>query len=86
MGVLLPRQNGICLQHGQRLHQEMGCTHARLDRAERVLDCLSPLAHGLRVFVEPLLHGLDDMLMLPARNPALVVGGAAVFDGAAPAE
>ncbi len=29
----------------QRLHQEMGCSHPRLDCAEWMLDRLAPLAH-----------------------------------------
>ena len=55
----------------QRLHQEVRRPHAGLDRREGVLDRLAPLAHGLRVLVEPPLHGFEDMLMLPARDPAL---------------
>ena len=45
----------------QRLHQEVRRAHARLDRAEGVLDRLAPLAHGLRILVEPPLHGLEHM-------------------------
>jgi hypothetical protein len=44
---------------------------------------LAALAHGLRVFVEALLHGLQHMLMLPARDPSLLTGGTALFDSAA---
>src|SRR5947209_5732963 len=67
----------------QRLHQEMGCSPPRLDCPERMLDCLTPLAHFFRVLVEPALHGFENMLMLPARDPSFLAGGAAVFDGAA---
>jgi hypothetical protein len=55
----------------QRLYQEVRRAHARLNRAEGVLDRLAPLAHGLRILVEPPLHGLKHMLVLPPRDPAL---------------
>jgi hypothetical protein len=32
---------------------------------------LAPLAHGLWVFVEPALHRLEDVLMVPSGDPAL---------------
>jgi hypothetical protein len=67
----------------QRLHQEVGGSHARLDRREGVLDRFAPLAHGLRVFVEPPLHRLEDVLMLPARDPALFGWRAMTLDRAA---
>src|ERR1700719_2946576 len=67
----------------QRLHQEMGCSHPRLDYPEGMLDRLAPLAHFFRMLVEPALHGLENMLMLSSRDPSLLAGGAAVFDGAA---
>jgi hypothetical protein len=38
------------------------------------------------VLVEPALDGFENMLMLPARDPSLLAGGAAVLDGAALAE
>jgi len=37
----------------QRLHQEVGCAHPGVDRAEGMLDRLAPLAHLLRMLVEP---------------------------------
>jgi hypothetical protein len=67
----------------QRLHQEMGYSHPRLDCPERMLDRLTPLAHFFRVLVEPALHGFENMLVLPARDPSFLAGGAAVLDGAA---
>jgi hypothetical protein len=36
-----------------------------------MLNRLAPLAHGLRVLVEPPLHSFENMPMLPARDPAL---------------
>src|SRR5262245_62476164 len=38
---------------------------------------LAALAHGLRVFVQALLYGLQHMLMLPARDPPLLASRAA---------
>jgi integrase len=35
-----------------------------------MFSCLTTLAHGLRVLVEALLYGLQDMLMLPPSPPA----------------
>src|SRR5689334_95391 len=67
----------------QRLHQEVGCAHPRLERPERMLDRLAPLAHFLRMLVEPALDGFENRLMLPTRDPALFAGGAAVLDSAA---
>jgi hypothetical protein len=48
-----------------------------------VLDRLAPLAHGLRVLVEPALHGFENRLMLPARDPALFGWRAMALDRAA---
>jgi hypothetical protein len=59
----------------QRLHQEVGGAHPSLDGPERMLDRLAALAHGVRVGVEPLLHGFEHLLMLPPRNPSLRPGG-----------
>ncbi len=67
----------------QRLHQEVGCSHPGLDRSERMLDRLTPLAHFFRMLVEPALNGFENLLMLPTRDPSLLAGGAAGFDGAA---
>jgi hypothetical protein len=57
--------------------------HPGLDRAERMLDRLAPLAHLLRMLVEPALYCLENMLMLPTADPTLLARGAAVLDGAA---
>src|SRR6516162_10734071 len=42
----------------QCLHEEVGCSHPGLDRAEGMLDRLASPPHGLRVLVEPPLHRL----------------------------
>jgi hypothetical protein len=52
----------------QRLHQEVGCPHRGIDRPEGMLDRLAPLAHFFRVFVEPALDGLENLLMIPTRD------------------
>jgi len=41
-----------------------------------VLGSLAPHPHGLRIFVEPPLHGFRHILMLPARDAALLALGA----------
>src|SRR5262249_25645013 len=50
---------------------------------EGMFDRLTPLAHFFRMLVEPALNGLENMLMLPTRDPSLLACGAAVLDGAA---
>jgi hypothetical protein len=49
----------------QRLHEKVRCPHPRLHDPEGVLGSLTPHMHGLRVLVEPLLHRLRDVLVLP---------------------
>src|ERR1700693_6249584 len=48
-----------------------------------MLDRLAPLAHLLRMLVEPALHRLENVLVLPSGDPPLLAGGAAMLDGAA---
>ena len=48
-----------------------------------MLDRLAPLAHLLRMLVEPALHRLENTLMFPSGDPSLLAGGATVLDGAA---
>ena len=52
-------------------------------RAEGMLDRLAANAHRLRILVEPFLHSLEHVLILPSRDPALRARGALIFDGAA---
>ena len=47
-----------------------------------MLDRLAPLAHGLRVRVETLLHGVEQVLVLPPRNASLRTRGALRFERA----
>jgi len=36
-----------------------------------MLDRLAPLAHSFRPLIEPALDGVENMLMLPTRDPPL---------------
>src|SRR6266480_7452111 len=67
----------------KRLDKEVGCAHPELNRAERVLNGLSSLAHLLRVAIQSLLHGVDDCVMHPAPDASLRAGGALRLDRAA---
>jgi hypothetical protein len=51
-----------------------------------MLDRFAPLAHLLRMLVEPALNGFENVLMLPSCDPSLLGGGTAMFDGAALAD
>jgi flavorubredoxin len=41
-----------------------------------MLNSFTANPHGLRIFIEPLLHRFDNMLVLPSRNAALFARGA----------
>ena len=47
-----------------------------------MLDGLAPLAHLLRMLVEPPLHRFENVLMLPSGDASLLCGGAGILDGA----
>ena len=49
----------------QPLHQEVGCSHPRLERPERMVDRLAPLAHFFWVLVEPALDELREYARAP---------------------
>jgi hypothetical protein len=53
---------------------------AGLHRAERMLDRLSTLAHGLWVCIKAPLHSLEQILVLPSRNPPLWPGRTLRFE------
>jgi hypothetical protein len=55
----------------QALHQKVRGAHPHLQRRERMLGCLAPLAHRLRVLIETLLHGFEHVLVLPSLNAPL---------------
>ena len=46
----------------KRFSQKMRCPHAGFHGAERMLDGLATYSHGEWVRVEPLLHGVEQML------------------------
>src|SRR5262249_70063 len=48
----------------------------------RMLDRLAACAHGVWIFVEPFLHGLDNPLVLPPRDATLLSCRALSFDWA----
>ncbi len=64
---------------GQAFHQEVRRSYSHLKSAEGMFDRLPALAHGLGVPVEPLLHRLQHMLVLPPRDPPFLAGCAARF-------
>ena len=64
----------------QTLHQKVRRPHPHLQRAKGMFGCLTTLAHGLRVLVEALLYGLEDMLMLPAGDASLHASRAATLE------
>src|SRR5271154_7346751 len=47
-----------------------------------MLNRLAPTAHGLGILIQPLLHGFDDVLMLPSRDPAFFARSTLLLDGA----
>ena len=47
-----------------------------------MLSRLAPLAHRLRILIETLLHGFENVLMLPSGDPSPLAGGAALLNGA----
>jgi hypothetical protein len=66
-------------QHGQAglrahlvlpSHQEVALVHPALDRTKRVLREHLALPHDLRMLADPLLHALQDSLILPSRDPS----------------
>ena len=66
----------------ERIHLEVRRSHLRLDGTERVFDRLPPLAHLLRVLVEPPLNGLENLFVFPAADSALLARGVTGLDGA----
>ena len=63
----------------KRFGEEVCRSHAGLHRAERMLNCLSTLAHGLWISIKALLHSFEQMLILPSWNPPLWPGRALRF-------
>src|SRR5208337_2481053 len=58
----------------QRSHLEVRGSHPCLDGPEWMLHGLAAHAHLVRVAVEPVLHRLENGLVLPPRDPALLAG------------
>src|SRR5262249_61195888 len=74
------RESHLGSYFGKRFGEEVCRSHAGLHRAERMLDCLATLAHGLWVCIKALLHSLEQMFILPSRNPPLWPGRALCFE------
>lgn len=75
-------QDGECHLSGdlrKGFGEEVRRSHAGFQRAERMLDCFSTLAHRFWVCVKALLYSLKQMLMLPASNSSLWPGCALRF-------
>ena len=70
---------------GSRFIKTWVTPRAQLDPAERMLNHLPSLAHRPRVQIQPTLHRLQHVLMLPARDPALRSYSAAALEQAAEA-
>ena len=56
----------------RRLHQEVGCAHPASTVPKGVLDGLAPLAHFFRMLIEPALHRLKNVLILPSGDPTFL--------------
>ena len=57
--------------------------HPCLERAEDVFHGLPAKFHGVRHSIQPILHGLQNRFMFPARDTPVVARGAARFQRAA---
>src|SRR4029077_19225576 len=64
----------------KRFGQEVRRPHPGLHGAERMLDGLPTLAHGLWICIKAPLHGFEQMLMLPSWNPPLWSGRTLGFE------
>ena len=83
-GEHVQRHLGGDARHG--LHQEVGCSHPRLDRAEGVFDRLATHAHLPGVRIKSALHGFEEMLVLPAGDTPLRARRAVMVDRACAAD
>jgi hypothetical protein len=65
------RRVAVLSEGGGPISQAADALAEGLHRAERMLDCLATLAHGLWICIKALLHSFEQMLMLPSWNPPL---------------
>ena len=63
----------------KRSGEEMCRSHPGFDGPERMLNGLATYAHALRRIIQAGLHGIEDGLMFPARNPPLLAWGALIL-------
>ena len=61
---------------------EVTSSHPVLDRAEHVFDGSSSDTHGVGHALEPCLHGLDNVFMLPPLDPPFLAVRALLLDRA----
>jgi hypothetical protein len=66
----------------QCFHQNVRRTHARFHGAEGMFDRFASAPHSVRIGVEALLYGFENMLVLPSGNTALWAGGAFLLEAA----
>jgi hypothetical protein len=64
----------------EAFHQEVRRAHARLDRAEGMLDRLSARAHRLWVLIEPPLNVFEHMFVFPTGDATPNAGSALILD------
>ncbi|CAB3810803.1 hypothetical protein LMG27177_07480 [Paraburkholderia fynbosensis] len=64
-------QAHLCAHPLEGPRKEMSASHPCLDRAERVLDSLSPDAHQLGRMIKSNLHLIKNIVVLPARYTTL---------------
>lgn len=72
-------QRDLCFHIPQSLGQKVGRAHPRLDGAERVLDRASADCHRFGRADQPRPRRLDQMLVRPPCDPALLAGRASRF-------
>ena len=72
----------FCLHIVQLPHQKVRRAHPELQGSECMLHGAAPHGHHIWVFIQPLLGGIQNGLMLPALNAALLAGGALFFQRA----
>lgn len=53
-------------------HLEVGCAHGGLNRAEGMLDGAAPQGHRVGISAQALSYLVDQMLVLPSRDPAFL--------------
>jgi hypothetical protein len=58
----------------------VGCSHPGLYRPEWMLNCLTPLPHFLRMFIQPALDGFENGFVFPACDTSVLAWRTLRFD------